>query len=90
MCGKCVHVYEVYVCVVVCVCVCVCMYARVMGVCGEGGDKEEGVESGGGGRIYLHIQQVELDWIVSVHVLVREEKLFSQSQDNRLLNPLLS
>ena len=48
MCGKCVHVYEVYVCVVVCVCVCVCvcarMYARVMGVCGEGGDKEEGVE----------------------------------------------
>ena len=52
--------------------------------------EEGGVENGGGGRIYLHIQQVELDWIISVHVLVREEKLFSQSQDNCLLNSLLS
>ena len=52
---------------------------------GGGGKKEQECR----GRIYLHIQQVELDGIISVYVLVREEKLFSQSQDNCLLNSLL-
>ena len=81
--------------------VCVHVHIRVCGTCKEGGrwrgvrgdgEGEEGGVRGEGrwrGRIYLHIQQVELDGIISVYVLVREEKLFSQSQDNCLLNSLL-
>ena len=84
--------------------VCVHVHIRVCGTCTQGGrwrgvrgvrgdgEGEEGGVRGEGrwrGRIYLHIQQVELDGIISVYVLVREEKLFSQSQDNCLLNSLL-
>ena len=34
---------------------------------------------GKGGVTYLHIKSVELDWVIPVHILVREEKFLSQS-----------
>ena len=36
----------------------------------------------------LHKEQVELDWVISVHILIREEKLLPQCEDGSLLNPL--
>ena len=41
-------------------------------------------------RVYLHIKEVELDWIIPVHVLIRKEKLLSESEHNGLFNALLT
>ena len=38
----------------------------------------------------LDIEKVELDRIIAINVLIREEELLSKSEDNRLLNALLS
>ena len=41
-------------------------------------------------RVYLHIKEVQLDWIILVHILIRKEKLLSGSEYYSLLNALLA
>lgn len=38
----------------------------------------------------LDVKQVQLYWVVAVNILIREKELLSKSEDNGLLNALLS
>ena len=39
---------------------------------------------------HLDIKQVELYWVISVNILIRKEELLPKSENNGVLNTLLS
>ena len=61
----------------------------------KGGELDGLITSAGVSPVYygitrLNVEKVELDWVVTINVLIREEKFLSKSEHDCLLNALLT